>query len=84
MARLLPVLDALADCGVPISIDTYKPEVMRAAIAHGASMINDIHALRMPGALAAVADSDCALCLMHMQGEPLDYAAAAALRRRGR
>ena len=71
LARLLPVLDALADCGVPISIDTYKPEVMRAAIAHGASMINDIYALRMPGALAAVADSDCALCLMHMQGEPL-------------
>ena len=71
LERLLPVLDALAGCGVPISIDTYKPEVMRAAIAHGASMINDIFALRMPGAIEAVADSDCALCLMHMQGEPL-------------
>jgi dihydropteroate synthase len=71
LARLLPVLDALADCGVPISVDTYKPEVMRAAIAHGASMINDIFALRMPGALAAVAGSDCAVCLMHMQGQPL-------------
>ena len=71
LARLLPVLDALADCGVPISVDTYKPEVMRAALAHGAAMINDIYALRMPGALAAVADSDCAVCLMHMQGEPL-------------
>ena len=71
MARLLPVLDALRDCGVPISIDTYKPEVMKAAIDHGASMINDIYALRMPGAVEAVAGSDCALCLMHMQGEPL-------------
>jgi dihydropteroate synthase len=71
LARLLPVLDALADCGVPLSVDTYKPEVMRAALAHGASMINDIYALRMPGAIAAVAASDCAVCLMHMQGEPL-------------
>ena len=71
LQRLLPVLDALVDCGVPISVDTYKPEVMRAAIAHGASMINDIFALRMPGAIEAVAGSDCALCLMHMQGEPL-------------
>ena len=71
LARLLPVLDALADCGVPISVDTYKPAVMRAAIAHGASMVNDIYALRMPGALEAVAGSDCAVCLMHMQGEPL-------------
>ncbi len=69
--RLLPVLDALAGCPVPISIDTYKPEVMRAAIAHGASMINDIYALRWPGAMDAVAASDCAICVMHMQGEPL-------------
>ena len=71
LARLLPVLDALAGCGVPISVDTYKPEVMVAAIAHGASMINDICALRLPGALEAVAASDCAVCLMHMQGQPL-------------
>ena len=71
LARLLPVLDALADCSVPISVDTYKPDVMLAVIAHGASMINDIYALRMPGALEAVAGSDCAVCLMHMQGEPL-------------
>ena len=71
LERLLPVLEALDGCGVPISVDTYKPEVMRAAIAHGASMINDIFALRMPGAIEAVAASDCALCLMHMQGEPL-------------
>ena len=71
LSRLLPVLDALAGCDVPISIDTYKPEVMRAAIEHGAAMINDIYALRRPGAIEAVAGSDCALCLMHMQGEPL-------------
>lgn len=69
--RLLPVLDALADCGVPISVDTYKPEVMWAAIDHGAAMINDIFALRRPGALEIVSKSDCAVCLMHMQGEPL-------------
>lgn len=69
--RLLPVLEGLADCSVPISVDTYKPEVMSAALAHGASMINDIFALRRPGALEAVAASDCAVCLMHMQGEPL-------------
>ena len=71
LRRLLPVLDALSDCGLPISVDTYKPEVMRAALAAGASMINDIYALRMPGALEAVVGSDCAVCLMHMQGEPL-------------
>ena len=71
LSRLLPVLEALAGCGVPISVDTYKPEVMRAALAAGASMINDIYALRMPGAVEVVAGSDCALCLMHMQGEPL-------------
>ena len=69
--RLLPVLRALRDCGVPISVDTYKPEIMRAALGEGASMINDIYALRQPGAIDAVADSDCAVCLMHMQGEPL-------------
>lgn len=71
LERLLPVLEALDSCGVPISVDTYKPEVMKAAIAYGASMINDIYALRMPGAIEAVAGSDCALCMMHMQGEPL-------------
>ena len=71
LERLLPVLEALDSCGVPISVDTYKPEVMKAAIAYGASMINDIYALRMPGAIEAVAGSNCALCMMHMQGEPL-------------
>jgi dihydropteroate synthase len=71
LERLLPVLVALADCPIPISVDTYKPAVMRAAIAHGAAMINDIYALRMSGAIEAVVGSDCAVCLMHMRGEPL-------------
>ena len=71
LGRLVPVLEELAGCGIPLSVDTYKPEVMRAAIAHGAAMINDIFALRMPGAMEAVAESRCAVCLMHMQGEPL-------------
>jgi len=70
LSRLIPVLEGLRGCTVPISVDTTKPEVMRAAIAAGASMINDIGALRAPGALDAVAASDAAVCLMHMQGEP--------------
>lgn len=70
LRRLLPVLRALSDAPVPLSIDTIKPEVMRAVLAEGAAMINDINALRAPGALAAVAASDAAVCLMHMQGTP--------------
>ncbi len=70
LSRLMPVLEGLSDCAVPISVDTVKPEVMRAAIAAGASMINDIGALRAPGALETVAASRVAVCLMHMQGEP--------------
>ena len=68
--RLLPVIEGLRDSGVPLSIDTVKPEVMRAALSAGADMINDINALRAPGALAAVAASRAGVCLMHMQGEP--------------
>lgn len=68
--RLLPVIEALHDCGVPLSIDTVKPEVMRVALAAGADMINDIAALRAPGALDIVAASTAGICLMHMQGEP--------------
>lgn len=68
--RVLPVLEGLRDCGAALSVDTMKPEVMRAALAAGADMINDVRALETPGALEAVADSDCGLCLMHMQGEP--------------
>lgn len=68
--RLLPVLEALHACGAPLSIDTVKSEVMRAALAAGADMINDINALRAPGALEAVAASKAGVCLMHMQGKP--------------
>lgn len=70
IARLLPVVTALRDCGVPVSVDTVKPEVMRAVLAAGADMINDINALRAPGALDAVAATRAGICLMHMQGEP--------------
>lgn len=69
--RLLPVLEAVVPWGVPISVDTYKPAVMRAALQAGADMINDINALQAPGALEAVASHpNCGVCLMHMQGEP--------------
>jgi len=70
LARLLPVIDGLRDLGRPISVDTMKPAVMRAAVAAGAAMINDVRALREPGALDAAAASRAAVCLMHMQGEP--------------
>lgn len=70
IARLLPVLKAMRDWGLPMSVDTTKPEVMRMAIDEGAALINDIMALQMPGALEAVAASDVGICLMHMQGEP--------------
>ena len=68
--RLLPVLQGLAECGVPLSVDTIKPDVMRVALAAGADMINDIHALRAPGALELLAKSNAGVCLMHMQGAP--------------
>ena len=70
LARVMPVLYALRDCGKPLSVDTYKPEVMREAILAGADMINDINAFRAPGAIEAVQGSDCALCIMHMQNVP--------------
>lgn len=70
LARLLPVLAVVREWGLPVSVDTHKPEVMRAVIAAGAAMINDIAALRTPGAMEAVAASDAGICLMHMQGEP--------------
>ena len=70
LRRVLPVLFALRDCGKAISVDTYKPEVMREAILAGADMINDINGFRAPGAIEAVKDSDCALCIMHMLNDP--------------
>jgi dihydropteroate synthase len=70
LARVLPVLRALRDAPVPLSVDTMKPEVMRVVIGEGASLINDVNALRTGGAIAAVASSNTAVCLMHMKGEP--------------
>ncbi len=68
--RILPVLESLSDCGVPVAVDTRKPQLMREALAAGASMINDTNALGAAGALEAVAASDAAVCLMHMRGDP--------------
>jgi dihydropteroate synthase len=68
--RVMPVLDSIVGLGVPVSVDTNKPEIMRDALAGGASMINDISALRSPGAVDAIAASDAGICLMHMQGSP--------------
>ncbi|SMC17086.1 dihydropteroate synthase [Andreprevotia lacus DSM 23236] len=71
IARVLPVLQALAPLGVPLSLDTRKPAVMQAALAAGVvDMVNDICALEGEGALALLAQSQAAVCLMHMQGEP--------------
>ncbi|WP_374600836.1 dihydropteroate synthase [Niveibacterium sp.] len=70
LARVVPVVEALAPLGCPISVDTVKPSVMQAAIRAGASMINDINGLREPGAIDAIAESNCAVCVMHMQGQP--------------
>jgi dihydropteroate synthase len=69
--RVVPVIEALvARTSVPISIDTSKAAVMSAAVAAGASLINDVRALQEPGALEAAARTDAAVCLMHMQGQP--------------
>lgn len=68
--RVVPLLEALADTAVPLSVDTSRPEVMRAALAAGAAIINDVRALQQPGAVEAVAESKCGVVLMHMQGTP--------------
>jgi dihydropteroate synthase len=71
LARVLPVLREAVTLGVPVSVDTYKPEVMRQALDLGADIVNDIWALRQPGAVEAVAAHPaCGVCLMHMHGEP--------------
>lgn len=71
LERVVPLIAAVsARSAVLISIDTSHPEVMRAAVAAGAAMINDVRALQRPGALEAAAASGAAVCLMHMQGEP--------------
>ena len=70
LARVIPLVEALRALNVPLSIDTYKPAVMRASLDAGADLINDIWGFRQPGAIDAVHDSDCGLCAMHMLGEP--------------
>jgi dihydropteroate synthase len=70
MDRILPVLEGLRTLEKPISVDTRRPEVMQAALSAGASMINDIEALQAPGAVEVAAKAQCAVCLMHMKGEP--------------
>ena len=70
-ARILPVIEALRDTGIPLSVDTYKPDVMRAALDAGADMLNDICGFASDAALqVAAADKRCGLCVMHMLGEP--------------
>ncbi len=69
--RVLPVVQDLANrVGVPLSVDTSTPEVMRECVSSGAGLINDVRALQNPGALEAAADCDVPVCLMHMRGEP--------------
>jgi dihydropteroate synthase len=68
--RVLPVIEGLRGISLPISIDTCKAGVMRAALAAGASMVNDVNALQAEGALQVAAQSDAAICLMHKQGDP--------------
>jgi len=70
LERVIPVIEALRAAGIALSIDTYKPAVMRAALNAGADMVNDIWGLRREGALDAVKDSTCGVCVMHMLGEP--------------
>ena len=70
LRRVMPVLYALRDCGKPISVDTRRPEVMQEAMIAGVDMINDITGFRDEDSLSLLRDSDCALCIMHMQGTP--------------
>jgi dihydropteroate synthase len=70
-ARVLPVVERLcAELDLPIAVDTSQPEVMQAAVAKGATLINDVRAFRLPGALEVAASLQVPICLMHMQGEP--------------
>lgn len=78
LRRVMPAIYALRELGHPLSIDTCKPEVMREAVIAGADMINDINGFRALGAIDAVRDADCGLCVMHMQGTPQDMQAQPA------
>jgi dihydropteroate synthase len=80
LARVLPVVQVAVTLGVPVSVDTYKPEVMRAVLDAGADVINDIWALRQGDALAVVAAHPrCGVCLMHMHRDPQTMQAAPML-----
>ena len=70
LARVMPILEACVAAGIPVSIDTLKPGVMRAAIAAGCAVVNDVNAFRAPGAVEAVAQADVGVIAMHMQGTP--------------
>lgn len=70
LQRVMPIIYALQDCGIPLSIDTNKPEVMREAQIAGIDMINDVQGFRAKGAMQTIAQGDCALCIMHMQNLP--------------
>ncbi len=70
LERVIPLVEQLRDANVPLSVDTYKPDVMRQALAAGADLVNDVWGFRMPGAIDAVRDSLCGLCVMHMLGAP--------------
>lgn len=76
LERVIPVIEALADAGAAVSVDTSKAEVMRQAAEAGAIIINDVYALRQEGSLQAAAESGCGVCLMHMQGVPRTMQAA--------
>lgn len=80
IARIGPVLEAMRDCGIPLSVDTRHAGVMRVALDLGADMINDVNGFRDPGALEVVAGSRAALCVMHMLGDPATMQHAPAYR----
>ncbi|AGF48868.1 dihydropteroate synthase [Candidatus Kinetoplastidibacterium galati] len=69
LKRLLPLIESLKDCGVPLSVDTYKPDVMKSVIDMNVDMINDICGFTLPGSLETVSSSNCGLCVMYMNGD---------------
>ncbi len=70
LRRVIPVIRELACAGLPVSVDTQKPEVMRAAVAAGAIMVNDVNGFEAPGAVQVIQESQCGVCIMHKQGAP--------------
>lgn len=72
LRRVMPVIEGLVDAGVPVSVDTYKPDVARRAVASGAVVINDVTGFEDPAMIEVAAGSDCGLVVMHMQGRPID------------